>query len=598
MPPYAKLKAAALLIFVSVVVYSNSLGGEFVYDDQYFVVKNLAIRSLENFPDYFTKSSAIAFADLSKDVYRPITTLSYALDYLLWRLDSFGYHLTNVVFHSANAVLVFLFLCALFGNIPAALIAGLLFALHPVQTEVVSWVSGRSSVLCLFFYLSSLIMYSGFARTGKVRYILSSVFSYVLALFSKEMAVTLPAVIIAYDLYFSAGEKARSRIGRYLPYIGATLAFILVRSAVLGRVSQCGWWGESPYYTLLTMSTVFAKYIWLLLYPAELCAFYTMNIFTTAGDLRVASSIALFVLLASSVPLLWRRHRLLSFSLCWFLVTLLPVSNIVPLKALIAERFLYIPSVGFCAAVAYSVFRLNKNAAVSLAVVIALLYGARTMARNEDWKSAVSISRSIVKVSPLNSWGWTSLGAAYLAGGMPEEAVISLKKAIALSRDYATPRNILGFSYLEQGRPADALGPLEEALRLDPKSVETLNSLGTAYAQLDRYDDARKTFCKAIAIDPAFVSAYLNLGAVYERELRYDKAVEQYSAIPYHTKSPPDIAISYIRKGDVIAKTGSPDDAAGYYKKALDICGGAYPDLRQVIEERTGKLKVRRRESP
>ena len=105
-----KIKAVLLIFFVCIVVYSNSLGGEFVYDDEYFVVKNINIRNIRNLPYFFINPAAVAFAELSQDVYRPVTTSSYAIDYFVWRLNSFGYHLVNVIFHAFNAILLFLFL--------------------------------------------------------------------------------------------------------------------------------------------------------------------------------------------------------------------------------------------------------------------------------------------------------------------------------------------------------------------------------------------------------------------------------------------------------------------------------------------------------
>ncbi len=132
-------------------------------------MKNINIRNLENFFSFFTNPAAVAFAELAEDVYRPITTASYAIDYFLWKLDTFGYHLTNVLFHSFNAILLFIFLYAVFADLFFALVASLLFVSHPVQTEVVSWISGRASVLFLFFYLSSLIFYVSFLKESKKR---------------------------------------------------------------------------------------------------------------------------------------------------------------------------------------------------------------------------------------------------------------------------------------------------------------------------------------------------------------------------------------------------------------------------------------------
>jgi len=580
-----RTRALLLILFTSLIIYSNSLGGEFAYDDEYFIVKNIRIRNLRNIPYFFAHSSSGAFAELSRDVYRPVTTTSYALDFFLWKLDTFGYHLANVLFHSLNAILLFLFLYALFENTALALFASLFFACHPVQTEVVSWISGRSSVLFLFFYLASLVFYVR-------RYYALSLALFGLSLFSKEMAVSLPLVIIAYDIHFFNKEAFRKKILRYAPYFALAAFYVLVRSAVLQRVSQCGWWGESPYYTFLTMAKVLVEYIKILILPAKLCAFYIISISRSIAENAPAAGILLLTLTAIAAPFIFRRATRASFAIWWFFITLLPVSNIVPLKALMAERFLYLPSIGFAILAAIIIKRAaGKRLAAILAAALVIAYSARTMARNEDWKDVVSLSKSILAVSPLNPWGYTSLGTAYLAQDRYADAEKALKKAIALSQDYASPRNALGFCYLEMEKNEDAIRLLKDALKLSPRDLETMNSLGVAYAKTNRFDEAIGQFQASIRIDPAFVSAYLNLGAVYERKRELDKAVEEYRKVATKTNSAQDVALSYVRIGDVYSRGNEKEKARSYYRKAIELCGRGFEELRKVVEKRLAELK-------
>jgi tetratricopeptide (TPR) repeat protein len=598
-----KAQAALLLLLFTLIIYSNSLGGEFVYDDEYFVVKNIAIRSLENIPLFFTSPTAVAFAELSQDVYRPITTLSYAIDYFLGRLDTFGYHLVNVSFHALNAVLVFLLLSAAFGDLFLAFIAAILFACHPVQTEVVSWISGRSSVLFLFFYLSAMLCYILYAKNNKKAYLAFSLFAFSLSLFSKEMAVTLPLLLIAYDAHFGSGGSFREALrdkrsfGRYAPYFLLALVFIFTRSAVLQRVSQCGWWGGSPYHTFLTMVQVLVDYIKVMLWPVNLCAFYVTNVNTSVGDIKVLSSIAVLAALFALMPVTFRRYRGVSFAIWWFLITLLPVSNIVPLRALMAERFLYLPSIGFCMLAAILIERVGligfkkkskaaRSAAIAIAAALVVSYSIRTMMRNEDWKDSVSITRSILKVTPLNPWAFTSLGAAYSGQERHEEAIKPLMKAIVLSNSYFAPRNILGFSYLELGRYDEAIQVLAGALKLMPDNLEALNSLGVAYASVKKYDDAIKQFERSIKVDPTFANAYINLGTTYDRMGLFDKALEAYGRIESITRSRQDLAIARIRMGDVYIEMGLRDKARESYAKAISLCGRGMDQLKQIATDR------------
>ena len=416
------------------------------------------------------------------------------------------------------------------------------------------------------------------------------------------MAVTLPLLLIAYEIHFHNKDSLIKRAARILPYFILTALFVLTRFMVLKKMSQCGWWGGSPYYTFITMSTVLTDYMRLLVLPLKLCAFYTVNIYQSIVSTRVFISIGILALVAAALVPIFKYSRKLSFAIWWFFITLLPVSNMIPLKALEAERFLYLPSIGFCLAIAVLIDRMakpdiklfagkGKTIAVALAVLIISAYSARTMIRNEDWKDTIAISSSIIKVDPMNTWGYSSLGTAYIGKGRYEEAINPLKKAIALCGGYAPPVNALGFCYLEMNRYKEAIEFLEEALRLKPDSLETMNSLGVAYANTGRYDEAIKKFETSIKKDPAYINAYLNLGTAYERKLDYGAAIKAYEEVALNTNGREDMAVSYIRIGDVYLKTGLKDKARNYYGKAIDICGRNLEDLKKVAEERMEKVK-------
>lgn len=582
-----------LLFALTVLIYSNSLRGDFVSDDRYFIVKNVAIRNLSNIPSFFINPSAVAFSGLAEDVYRPITTSMYAFDYFMWFYDTFGYHLENVILHAMNVVLIFTFLNIALGDIFVAFFASLLFASHPVQTEVVAWISGRSSVLFLFFYLGSLISYMLYRRLRRGSMYILSILLCAMALFSKEMALTLPFIIIMYDIHFPDGKIFRKKILQYLPYITMAVFFVVVRSLVLKRVGQCGWWGGNFYYNFLSAITVIPEYIKLLIYPVDLNAFYVAKVARSAAETQVLMSIGFLVVIFASMPFIFKRSKPASFAVLWFFITLLPVSNIVPLKALMAERFLYLPSIGFTiiAAMAIgSLRRLDVKYTYVIAIIVACAlttaYSIRTIARNGDWKDAISLSKSIIRVSPLNAWGYASLGTAYIGEERYAEATIPLMKSIALDNSYSSPRNALGFCYLQLGKNKEAASVLAETARLDPRNIEAINALGVAYAGLKRYEDAIREFNKAMAIDPTFSSTYLNLGTAYEEMQQNDKALYAYSRIKDHTNSPQDIGVSYIRMGDLYLRMGEKEKALGCYRKAIEFCGNKYLDLKAIAQDR------------
>lgn len=580
-------------------LYINSLGGEFIWDDQSFVFNNMYIRHLSNFVKFFTDHRSGATGELANDVYRPLSVLSFSIDYALWKLNSFGYHLTNVLFHSANAILVFILFMLLSGNFLVSFFGSLLFASHPVQTEVVSWVSGRSSVLFLFFYLMSLIFYIKYSKEGKRPLYLFSILLFSAAIFSKEMAATLPAILLIYDIHFTEGIKFRAKLSRCVPYIIILTCYVFLRITLLKKVGQFDGWGN-PLLTFMTMSNVLVDYIRILIFPIKLCAVgYPIPLVSSIGDVRFIFSIACIIAILASLPFFFKRHKIVSFAIFFFFITLLPVMNIIPIKALEAERFLYLPSIGFCLLTAYIFSVLGgkltqpltrrATVAIAIAVVILMGYSTRTILRNEDWKDEIVISRKTVEASPKSAWALMALGANLIERDKYAEAIPHLEKAVKLSRGYELARNALGECYLRVGRFQDAINEFEQIVELNPMAVNTRNMLGVAYANLKKYTEAEKQFKIALKKNPEFLNAHLNLGRLYELKGDYLNAVKQYFIILQYTYDPQDIAVAYVRVADAYLKMDLREKARAYYMRARRISGPEAYHLIQIVDE---KLKA------
>ncbi len=595
-----KLKAIVLIFLVSLIIYSNSLAGQFVWDDEYFIVKNRFIRSVSNFPLFFTYSPTIALGGLSKDIYRPLVTLSYAVDYSLWGLNSFGYHLTNVIIHSLNGMLLFLLLYLIFDKISLAFFTSLLFISHPIETETVSWISGRSNLLFLLFYLLSLFFYIKFSKRHKKNFYIISLISFALSLFSKEMAISLPLILVTYDIHFSKSENFKKRVLKYIPYFLLMLFYLIIRTSLLKRISQMGWWGDSPYYTILTMSKVTIDYIKILFWPKQLCANYFVPISVSPVETKVFLSLVFLIFLFICLPFIFKRSKKTSFGIWWFFTTMLPVSNIIPLKALMAERFLYLPSIGLCMILAFFIDWLNKEIgflnrkgifiAVPLTVIIILGYSVRTFIRNEDWKDTLTISKRTIEANPLNAWALTSFGGYLLEEEKYTEAIKNLKKAILISKDYARAHESLGGCYLKLGRYEDAIQEFKETLRLSPDEIDARNSMGVSYAQLKKYDEAEDAFRTVLRIEPTYFDSYLNLAKLYEMKGDYANALALYEKLISNTKVKLHIAIAYMRIGDSYVNMGLKDKARIYYQKVIDMRRREVAILKNLAVERISKL--------
>ena len=477
-----------IVAMLALVCFANTLGGKFVYDDEFFVVNNTAIRDLRNAPAFFTDgNTAVKGGSIEGDVYRPLTTLSYSIDYFLWKLNPAGYHLTNLLFHIMNSVLLLLVINILTGNLTLSLLTALFFAAHPIQTDAITWISGRGNALFLFFYLGAFYLFircfgQDKKNTGKL-YALSVICG-ALAMLSKEMAATLPIILLAYLVYFRNEQKLCwfKKLAYTMPFFMIDALYILARSAVLGKVSQRAFWGGSLYTTFLTMSKVFVVYLKLLLAPLKLCGDYVYPVAESIAEPGVLASLAILALLLVAAVKTYRTNKLVSFSIAWFFITLLPVSNIIPLKILVAERFLYLPSIGFCLALAWAVteaFRRVKGAEANsaglsktrifIAVLILVFYSGRTIIRNNDWKDDFTFWTSVIKVCPVNPKAHNNLGTHYSDLGQQENSEKEYRTAVQLSPNYVTPHFNLAGLYMRRQMYAEALQELETVLRLRPE---------------------------------------------------------------------------------------------------------------------------------
>lgn len=594
------IKPFLFIALFCAALYMNSVGGEFIWDDQSFVTDNVNIRSLENPLRFFLDNKTGATRAMARDVYRPLTALSYAIDFFLWGLNSFGYHLTNIILHSANSILVFSLLFLLCGEFFPAFFGSLLFASHPIQTEVVCWVSGRSSLLFLFFYLLSFIFYIKFSKERRREFFILSLIFFAFSLFSKEMSVTLPLILILYDLHFPSKEKLKTKALRYIPYFALALFYVSLRVILIKKVGQFEGWG-SPYITFLTMSNVVVDYIRVLFFPLKLCAVgYPIPIINSIKESHAIIPLLLLLTIAAALPFLYRRFKVVSFSIIFFFITLLPVLNIIPIKALKADRFLYLPSIGFCLLFSYIIAAIGRKfgrlsvGKISLVRVIAVFfitaYSIRTTLRTEDWKSEIAISKETVRASPKSAWALTALGANFIERDNYTEAVKPLEKAVAISGGYEMARNALGMCYLKLNRYEDAAWQFKIAIEINPHAMSSRNMLGVAYVNLKQYDEAEKQFNIVLKEDPEFLSAYLNLGRLYQIQGDYKKALKQYFKMLQNTKEIPSEAVAYIRIGDVYFKMGSHSSAKSAYLKAQETAKGSAM-LEKIIQDKLKELQ-------
>lgn len=450
-----------LLIFLAAwAVYWNSLDGEFVFDDTSIVQNNSQIRSLapSNLKHIFG-SHYWQTAAGQGGLYRPVVVLSYALNYAAGQLDPWGYHFINVLLHALSAVLVFLIVQDLFGEGTFAFWSGLLFALHPIRTEAVAYVVGRAESLAALFFLAAWWLY----LRGRWA---AAATAFLLAALSKESALTFLAVPVLTDLV--RGRKGGWRA--YAALAAAAAAALGLRYAVLGGLAPLAISGSSNPLAaagtgtrLLTATAVLGKYLWLLVWPAALSADYSFNQIpplVAPWSATFLAGAAGIVAAAGGTAWAWRRSKPLFLCGAFFLATFSLTSNFLrPIGTIMAERLLYLPSLGFTCAVAYLATR--RHAATPALILLAVLYGGRTVARNADWHDHLALFSSAAEVSPHSSLVQANLANALLYG---------------------------------KGDATGAARHAIEALRIEPGDPAAYMTLGDAYAQLGDFPQAVRAY--------------------------------------------------------------------------------------------------------
>lgn len=580
-------RALFLIVAATVLVYANSLSGAFVFDDTKQIVGNPALRSWGNLLRAFT-SDVWSFqrGTLTKDVpppyYRPLFTAYLTLNYKLFGLWEPGWHLMNLLVHTGATVAVFFLIKRLSGDRLVATLAALVFGLHPAHVESVSWISGIPDPLAALFFVPSLIWYVRYRMEGERKFLIASVIAYGLSALCKETPLALPLVFIVWELTRAAGTRqslstrVREIVLQLIPYAVIAGAYLALRFAVLGRISwKHPFMARVPDLAIwMTVPYVFVSYLRHLVAPFYLSLIYGTSFVTTATDPRFFLPAALIVVLAI---LLWTNRKKLSgdtwIALTLIVAPLLPVLNlrVFHFEYIIQDRYLYLPSIGFCYLIAILLVRWSrrqKQLAIGVAIVIIVAFGVSTYAQNRVWHDAVSLWRRAIYYSP-NSWSTHyNLGLAYLNIKQNQAAVDELVEANRLNPREPTVLNNLALAQGAAGDTSGAIVILKEALKLDPTLIEAHNNLGAFLFEKGRFAEARVEFLEVLAHDPSSVSARFNLARTLAAQGEHETAIRGFQALL--AADPSDVAARYELAASYAAVNRKPE-AIAEYTRALEM---------------------------
>jgi tetratricopeptide (TPR) repeat protein len=532
--------------------YLNSLGGPFLYDDLKDIADNPVLVDQGRLAEVFNTS--FLHQGRERGLYRPVTGFSYWVDHRLFGPEPFWFHLESVLWHAAASIALLLLLRRLWPEEPLlALLGAGLFAVHPVHTEAVSWISGRSEVLATFWGLVAILAHLQADRdtSGAALFRAAALAAWLVAVGAKEMAATVPALLLLTDALLDRpqGWASPGRLAaRYGPYVLGASAYLALRWRVLGGFGPVGahqyFHGAPLSERGPTMLKVAASYVGRLVFPVNLNVAWSVTHARgmTDGPLPLLA----LALLAGLFYLAWTLRKKappVAWGIFWTMIALIPVSNFLPVGEVAAERFLYWPSVGACGALAWAFAprgdasrRAYLRGALAGAAVL-VLFAANTVERNRDFSIPLAL--------------WT--------------------KTAAQSPNNVNARMNLGKALFEAGRTEEAAEQFEAALKLSPDYVEGLNNLGAAYARLGRLEEAGRNFQRVTLIQPDHAEGWFNLGYLLYKQGNLpgaEKVFNQARAV-----DPQNPKTTYLL-GVVVYKMGKLDEAESYWRETLRLDPG------------------------
>ena len=611
-----------VLSIFTLVIYFNTLHNDFIFDDLPLIQSSKTLPALDN-------PRSIISVFTQKKGYRPIRTLSYAIDYHISGLNPTSYHISNIIYHTITAIFVYLVTLSIVSSRISALCAAALFAVHPVHTDSVAYLAGRRDILSGLFFFMGFYGFLTYRKTNRLIFAPLTMIAYLLSIGSKEMGVTLPALFFICDLVnqISPGKKGlgprplsslagamKSTVKQHPYFYGffltGALAFSYYKVFINSPSHQYAYYGDSMWVTFLTVGRILVHYIQLLLFPVNLVADYSFDAFPLSASLFEWSTLSSFVLLVGIAVFIIRmitRKKWIAFGGIWFFVTLLPVCHIIPHHELLAEHYLYLPSYGFflIAALLFTELLQEKRylpLTLSIIISVIILLSVRTVDRNRDWRDSMTLWGKTVKTVPACARAQNNLGVEYLYAKKYAEAIEHLTAAIEIKPDYAEAYNNMGLVYKEKGLYDGAIDFFTKAIMLrkpyydsvynlantfenkgnydqsiqiykqlvkkKPDSAKIHNNLGIAYQRKGQFELAREHYGKAVMLDPGDFEARNNLGVWYYSRGMYDKAVQEFEQI---LESNPDRIEIRCNLGTAYSNLKLYDKAIEEYKEVLRI---------------------------
>jgi len=446
-----------LIILAVVAAFGNSIFGVLLWDDEYVINRNLFIRDVANVPllfsqEYFRASEIGHYTRSGEESYRPVVTLTHMLEYQIFGDYPRGYHGVNVLLHGLVCLVLFQLFLRLKISRGWACAGTVLYAIHPVHSEVVNMVSYREDLLAGLFVGLAFIFFLKGKRPA-------SLFFFILALFSKEMSIVFFPLSLFY-VYFDGGKRDRI----FMFFLGLITLFYLYVILIIfpGQSLGAEYPGGSPASGLATMAVVILRYVRLFFVPTGLSVHYDFPVFLNILEIRPLISM-LLIILALILPLARKFSWRSRFLYYWFFISVIPVSGLVPITNFIAERYLYIPFMGWCGLAVLFAEKISRRSAATKKTVGFLVLSVMVISiflnhqRNKVWWSDTRFFTEMIRANPVSAKGYSSLGLAHYRDGDLTRAEQYLSKALSLGDRNTIALHNLGTLSMETGKTEQAI---------------------------------------------------------------------------------------------------------------------------------------------
>ena len=580
------------LVIAILVVYWQVGNHEFVnYDDDVYVTENRHVQdglTLEGIVWSVTAAHA--------SNWHPLTWLSHMLDCQIYGLNPGWHHLTNLLFHIVNTLLLFLVLRRMTGDLWRSAFVAALFALHPLHVESVAWVAERKDVLSTFCWMLTMWSYVWYVEhPGAKRYLLILLF-FILGLMAKPMLVTLPFVLLLLDYWplnrfqfeqSGGGSKLQAYRFRGIISQGSlslrlvlekTPFFILAAasSAVTFLVQQSGGAVSDEYSISVRLANALVSYVGYIgkaIWPSNLAVLYPhpgmLPWWQVAGAGLLLVSISLLAIRAV------RRHPYFAVGWLWYLGTLVPVIGLVQVGAqAMADRYTYVPLIGLFIMISWGVpelverWRYRRVVLTISPAIILLFLMICTWFQAQNWRDSVVLYKHTLKNTANNYLAYYNLGETLAREGRSDEAISHFREALRIKPDYMEAHNNLGVALMYQGRLDEAISHFREALRIEPGVEETHYNLAVALFRHGKAKKAISHFREALRINSDYAEAHYDLGAVLVRQGRIDEAIVHFREA---LRIKPDYARAHYSMGIASIRQERIDEAISHFKEALRI---------------------------